>query len=151
MRFSKCSVGRALAVIGDRWTLLVLREAFYGVRRFDEFHRNLGVARPILSARLRNLVDHGVLSREPYQEPGQRPRDEYHPTEKGRALYGTLAALMQWGDTYLADATGPPVHLEHTGCGGTVRVSVSCASCGPLTNDDGVEAVLNPGYVAHWP
>ena len=148
MRSSKCSVSRALAVVGDRWTLLVLREAFYGVRRFDEFHRNLGVARPILSARLRNLVDHGLLSRAPYQEPGHRLRYEYHLTEKGRALFETLAALMQWGDTYLADATGPPVRLLHAGCGGPVRVSFSCASCGPLTGDDGIEARLSHDHPA---
>src|SRR5947209_12110312 len=93
-----CSIKRTLDTLGERWTLLVLREAFYGVRRFDDFQHNVGCARNVLSSRLARLVDRGILRREPYREPKSRPRFEYRLTEKGRDLYPILIALMQWGD-----------------------------------------------------
>src|SRR3954462_7637079 len=94
-----CSVARALEVVGERWTLLVLRDAFLGVRRFDDFQRSLGVARNILQARLERLVDEGLLERQPYQE--RPPRYEYRLTEKGIELWPAIVALMKWGDRYL--------------------------------------------------
>src|SRR5262245_62366901 len=90
-----CGIRRALDVVGEKWTLLVLREAFYGVRRFDDFARNVGCARNILSARLGTLVDEGLLRREPYREPGQRARVEYRITEKGLELFPAIVSLMQ--------------------------------------------------------
>src|ERR671919_3186160 len=100
-----CSVARTLEVIGDRWTILILRDAFYGVRRFDDLRRGLGVARNILTDRLSKLVEHGVLERVPYQDPP--PRFEYRLTEKGRDLWHVVTAVRQWGDRWAAP-DGPP-------------------------------------------
>ena len=103
-----CTIKGALEIVGEKWSLLVLREAFFGIRRFDDFHRVLGCARNLLSDRLAKLVDHGVLDRVAYREPGQRTRHEYHLTEKGRDLLPALVALMQWGDRWTAGPDGPP-------------------------------------------
>jgi DNA-binding HxlR family transcriptional regulator len=123
-----CSIARTLEVVGERWTLLVLREAFYGRRRFSDLHAQLGIARNILSARLRTLVEHGLLESVPYHEPGRRTRFEYHLTEKGRDLMPALLALMAWGDRHRADADGPAVVVEHRGCGSPVHVDLACAA-----------------------
>lgn len=93
-----CSIARTLEVVGEKWTLLVLREAFYGLRRFDDFARALGCPRDVLSARLKRLVGEGVLRQVPYQDPGSRPRTEYQLTSKGIDLQPALLALMAWGD-----------------------------------------------------
>src|SRR5215469_113949 len=105
LRYSaeNCSIGRTLEIVGERWTLLVLREAFYGVRRFADFHRALGCARNLLSARLRKLVEEGLLTQVPYRESGNRVRAEYRLTDKGRELFPAVVALMQWGDRWTAD------------------------------------------------
>lgn len=133
----RCSVARTLAVVGERWTMLVLREAFYGVRRFDDFQRHLGVARNVLTARLATLVDHGLLVRTPYHEPGRRRRDEYRLTPAGQELLPAIIALMQWGDAHLADAAGPPVTVAHRGCGAPVHAELVCAAGhGALTARD---------------
>ena len=140
-----CSIHRSLEVVGERWTLLVLREAFYGVRRFEDFVRTLGCPRDVLSARLRTLVDEGILKREPYREPGARARSEYRLTEKGLELFPALLALMQWGDRWRADPSGPAVELTHRGCGEPLEIIMSCgAGHGPLTVRD-VAAVPGPG------
>lgn len=123
-----CSVGRALAVVGEKWTLLVLREAFYGVRRFDDLQAGLGCARNVLADRLRTLVEHGLLRREPYRVPGSRPRHEYRLTEKGLDLMPALVALMQWGDRWEGGAAGPPVVVTHRGCGEPVRAALTCSA-----------------------
>src|SRR5262245_52069053 len=103
----RCSVARALSVVGDRWTMLVLREAFMRVRRFDDFQRLTGAPRPILADRLRTLVDNGVLERQAY---GNHPdRYEYRLTEKGLDLYPTIVSLLAWGDKWMPDDEGPPV------------------------------------------
>ena len=126
---ASCSVLRTLEAIGERWTLLVLRETFYGVRRFEEFQRRLGVARDVLSARLRQLVDRGILTRVPYREEGRRERFEYRLTAAGRDLYPVLVALMQWGDRHLERPPGPTVALRHRedGCNAPVHVELVCA------------------------
>jgi DNA-binding HxlR family transcriptional regulator len=122
---SRCSVAGTLAVVGEKWSLLVLREAFLGVRRFADFQRVLGAPKAVLSDRLATLVEQGVLARVPYQAEGERQRHEYRLTAKGRDLYPTLVALMQWGDTYLAD--GPaPLELTHTDCGAPVYLELTC-------------------------
>ncbi|MGH7317429.1 MAG: winged helix-turn-helix transcriptional regulator [Candidatus Rokuibacteriota bacterium] len=129
LRYSaeNCSIGRTLEIVGEKWTLLVLREAFYGVRRFADFHRALGCARNLLSARLRKLVDEGLLAQEPYRESGDRVRFEYRLTDKGLELFPALVALMQWGDRWAADPDGPPVELRHRDCGARVNAELRCA------------------------
>ena len=147
LRYSaeNCSVTRTLEVIGEKWTLLVLREAFFGVRRFDDFQRIIGCARNVLSARLATLVDQGILRREPYREPGSRRRYEYRLTGKGRELFPVLIALMQWGDRWESDPAGPPVELRHDGCDQPVEVTLTCAAGhGPLAVRD-ARAAPGPG------
>lgn len=122
-----CSVARTLEVIGEWWTMLVIREAFNGVRRFDEFHSRLGIARNVLAARLQRLVEHGVLERRQYQD--RPPRCEYRLTEKGRDLYPVLVAMLAWGDKWMAGPEGPPVSLIHT-CGHVLGSHLVCSSCG---------------------
>ena len=126
-----CSIKGALEIVGEKWSLLVLREAFFGIRRFDDFHRALGCARNLLSDRLAKLVDHGVLERVAYQEPGQRRRHEYHLTEKGLDLQPALVALMQWGDRWTADPDGPAVEVLHRGCGANVNACWPASAATP--------------------
>ncbi len=122
-----CSIARTVDLLGDWWTPLVLREAFYGVRRFDDFQSSLRIGRNVLTQRLNRLVDEGVLERVPYQ---QRPlRHEYVLTDKGRDLYPVLLALLRWGDTWLAGDAGPPVVLHHTTCDHDIHAEVVCAAC----------------------
>ena len=123
---SRCSVAGTLAVIGEKWSLLVLREAFLGVRRFADFQRVLGAPKAVLTDRLGTLVAAGILARVPYQAEGERQRHEYRLTDKGRDLYPTLVALMQWGDRYLAEDGGAPLALEHRDCGAAVRLELTC-------------------------
>jgi DNA-binding HxlR family transcriptional regulator len=141
---SNCSIARTLGVVGEKWTLLVLREAFYGVRRFDDFHAMLGCARNLLSARLKTLVANGLLEKWAYRDDRGRRRDEYRLTEKGRDLLPAVVALMQWGDRWAADEAGPPVLLRHRGCDEPVSVRLCCdAGHTPLARD--VRAVPGPG------
>ncbi|AHH95289.1 helix-turn-helix domain-containing protein [Kutzneria viridogrisea] len=114
---SSCPVARSLGVLGERWTLLILREAISGTTRFAGFRDALGVAPDVLTDRLATLVEYGVLTREPYQEPGSRQRFDYHLTEAGRELHITLAALWQWGDKHLPMSGVPKVerHARETG------------------------------------
>ena len=108
LRVRDCSIKRTLDVIGEKWTLLVIREALYGARRFEQFLANVGCARTLLSERLATLVAHGVLQREPYREPGQRERYQYSLTEKGHDLFMAMAVLMQWGDRWEAGPGAVP-------------------------------------------
>jgi DNA-binding HxlR family transcriptional regulator len=124
----RCSVDRALGVVGTRTAMLILREAYYGTTRFDAFARRVGITDAVTSARLRELTEHGLLRREPYREPGSRTRYEYHLTRMGLDVLPALLALMQWGDRYLADPSGPPLAVEHAECGAPVRVEVRCAA-----------------------
>lgn len=140
-----CSVGRTLALVGEKWTLLVLREVFHGVHRFDELQGHLGVSAALLSDRLRKLTDAGILETRPYREPGQRPRIEYAATRKGWDLFPALVALMQWGDTYAADPDGPLLLLHHEGCDAPARVVVTCDEHGPLRGPGTVAATFGPG------
>jgi DNA-binding HxlR family transcriptional regulator len=121
-----CTVGRTMAILGERWTFVVLREVFNGVRRFDDVRRHTGIPRQVLSNRLALLVDEGVLRRVPYREPGERERHEYRLTQKGFDLYPVLVAIADWGDRYLADDAGPPVQFTHRGCGAVVGSRVTC-------------------------
>lgn len=122
-----CTVGRTMEILGERWTVVVLREIFNGVRRFDDIARHSGIPRQVLSNRLASLVEQGVLRREPYRpEAGGRVRHEYRPTPKGFDLYAVLVAVAEWGDRYLADPEGPPVEFVHRECGARVHPVLVC-------------------------
>jgi len=123
----RCTIARSLDVITTRSAFLILREAFYGTTRFDDFAQRVGLSEPVTAARLRDLVDNGLLEREDYREPGQRTRQRYRLTEKGADLFPALAALMQWGDRWL-DERGGPVELRHRDCGEPVAVELRCAA-----------------------
>ncbi len=133
-----CAVERTLSVIGERWTLLVLREAFLGVRRFDQLRRNTGVARNILSDRLNTLVANGILRRELYQERPQRY--EYRLTEKGLDLYPVLITLMEWGSRH---GDGRAMTLTHKTCGATVMPHLACPECGEPVRARDMQAPRN--------
>jgi DNA-binding HxlR family transcriptional regulator len=136
----RCSVARALSVVGDRWTLLVLRDAFLGARRFEQFERSLRCSPHLLSTRLARLVETGVLERRAYCE---RPvRHEYRLTEKGRDLYPVIASLVTWGDRWMADADGPPVELEHRPCGHVIHPALHCPECGEVIDPRAMRARL---------
>lgn len=122
-----CSVAQCLEVIGEWWTMLIVRDAFLGVQRFDEFQSRLGIARNVLTQRLAKLVDAGVLERRAYQE--KPVRHAYVLTDKGRDLWPVLNAMRQWGDRHHAPG-GPPVELVHRACGHTADMVVACAHCG---------------------
>jgi DNA-binding HxlR family transcriptional regulator len=122
-----CTIGRTMAILGEKWTVEVLREVFTGIRRFDDMRLRTGIPRQVLSNRLARLVDEGVLRRVPYQEPGARQRHEYRLTEKGFDLYPVLVAVREWGDRHLADPEGPPLATVHRGCGADVGVHLRCA------------------------
>jgi DNA-binding HxlR family transcriptional regulator len=123
----RCTIAKALAVVSTRSALLIMREAFYGTTRFDDFAERVGLSEPVTAARLRELVDEGLLEREDYREPGQRTRQQYRLTAKGADLFPVLVALMHWGDRWL-DERGGPVELIHRDCGETVGLSVRCAA-----------------------
>jgi DNA-binding HxlR family transcriptional regulator len=123
---SRCSVAGALSVVGEKWSLLVLREAFLGVRRFADFHRVLGAPKAVLTDRLGTLVEQQILEKVPYQAEGERQRHEYRLTDKGRDLYPTLVALMAWGDRYLSDDGIAPLELRHRDCGAAVHLELVC-------------------------
>ena len=124
----ECSVARTLDVIGDKWSLLILRDAFYGLRRFDDFQEDLGVARNVLTDRLQKLVATGVFERRRYEE--RPPRFEYRLTEKGRALLPVMLAMIAWGDRWATDSEEPPVTLTHKTCGHVTTPVVACDLCG---------------------
>jgi DNA-binding HxlR family transcriptional regulator len=143
-----CSIAAALEVIGERWSLLIVRDVFLGLRRFDEIQEDLGIARNVLNTRLRRLVEQGVLERRRYSE---RPeRFEYVLTDKGLDLWPTTVALMQWGDRHAAP-NGPAVLLEHHGCGGAVDEHRTCAACGQRLSVRDVRALPGPGASPEHP
>lgn len=123
-----CSIGRTLDIVGEKWTMLVLREVFNGVRRFDQIRDHVGVSDPVLSERLRKLVATGILDATPYQEPGRRTRNEYRLTAKGFDLYPALVALLQWGDRYCAGPEGPPLLVTHRDCDAPLEAVVQCTA-----------------------
>jgi DNA-binding HxlR family transcriptional regulator len=140
-----CSIARTVDLLGDWWTPLVLREAFYGVRRFDDFERGLGIGRNVLSQRLTRLVEGGIMVRTPYQ--GRPARYEYTLTDKGRDLFGVLLAINAWGDRWIAP-DGAPVLLHHTTCQHDTRAAVVCEHCRQPFEARDVRARLGPGYPA---
>jgi len=138
-----CSIARTLEVVGERWTLLIIRDAQLGLRRFEEFQDSLGIARNVLTNRLSKLVDDGLLERVCYQE---RPaRYEYRPTAKAKDLLTAVLSLMHWGDEYAGEPAGPPRIANHVGCGGNVREQLVCTHCGQVVGPDAVQLLPGSG------
>ena len=141
-----CAIARSSAVLGERWVWVILRQAFNGARRFEDFQRAIGLARNMLSERLSNLVDHGILERRAYAEHRARSVYEYRLTNKGRALFPVYAALMQWGNDW-TDLAAPPVDLLHKPCGERVSVRVVCSHCGQDIDAHDTEPVVGRGLM----
>jgi DNA-binding HxlR family transcriptional regulator len=142
---ANCSIARTLDVVGEKWTLLILREIWYGSSRFNDLHRMLGCPRNLLADRLRTLVEHGILSTEPYREDGSRSRSRYMITSKGSDLVPAVLGLLQWGDRYRADPEGPAVLARHRECGAHVDVQISCERGHPVQAKD-IESVPGPAF-----
>ncbi len=142
---ANCSVQRTLDVVGEKWSLLILRDAFNGVRRFDALRRHVGLSDAVLADRLRTLVGAGVLAAQPYREPGRRARNEYVVTPRGWELQPVVVGLLQWGDRHLVDADGPPVTLQHRGCGKPAEAVVRCSTDGQVLRPAETELVAGPG------
>jgi DNA-binding HxlR family transcriptional regulator len=142
---ANCTIGATIGLIGEKWTFLVLREAFNGVRRFEDMRRRTQAPRQVLSDRLARLVADGMLYRVPYQERGQRARHEYRLTQKGLDLYPVFVALMQWGDKHAAGPAGPQVLLTHRDCGAGVTLQVACDDGHVLESPREVTPLPGPG------
>jgi DNA-binding HxlR family transcriptional regulator len=138
-----CSIAQALEIVGEWWTLLILRDAFLGVRRFDDFVERLGIARNVLAARLETLVEADVLERRVYDEA--RGRSDYVLTPKGRALWPVMTALRQWGDEWILGKGNEPVLIEHRECGQITTAEMTCDVCGGRLDARAVRAVAGPG------
>ncbi|MGC2486872.1 MAG: helix-turn-helix domain-containing protein [Acidimicrobiales bacterium] len=137
-----CSVAQCLEVVGEWWSMLIVRDTFMGVTKFEDFQRRLGISRNILRDRLNSLVESGVLARVPYSQ--HPPRDEYRLTQRGRDLWPVLSAMRQWGDQYAAP-NGPPVEIVHESCGHAGRAIWSCSWCAAPMGPTNVHAVPGPG------
>ncbi|MFE5085011.1 winged helix-turn-helix transcriptional regulator [Streptomyces mirabilis] len=142
---SSCSIARTLEVVGEKWTILILREVWYGSSRFSDFERVLGCPRNLLAARLRMLVEEGILVTETYKEPGWRSRPKYVITPKGMDLVPAVVGLLQWGGRYRADPEGPAVLARHRGCGAQVGVQIRCEGGHSVRAVD-IESVPGPGF-----
>lgn len=138
-----CSMSRSIAVIGDRWTLMLLRDLFLGVRRFENFERRLGISRSVIAERLKLLVDEGVLRREAYQD--HPVRHEYRLTDKGLALHPVMMAIVHWGDAHYAGEAGPPLIHRHKACGCDFTPALSCSECGEAVGARDVEVRARGG------
>jgi DNA-binding HxlR family transcriptional regulator len=140
------SVGRTLSLVGERWTMMILRESFFGVRRYGQLARNLGIPRPTLSLRLRKLVVAGLLDRVLYA--ADPDRHEYRLTQAGRELFPAVVALMRWGDAHLAGPEGPPLVLRHETCGKPTHPHLTCDVCGEEIDTRNVTPERGPGFIA---
>ena len=141
-----CSIARTLAIAGEAWSPLVIRDVFIGINRFDDLQRDLGISRKVLAERLRHLVDAGMLERRPYSE---RPlRHEYVLTEMGAAFVDVLMAIVSWGDRWTAGEAGPPVLYRHRSCGEITHVVPHCSACGEELHSIDVEVEPGPGFPA---
>jgi DNA-binding HxlR family transcriptional regulator len=138
-----CSVAQCLEVIGEWWSMLIVRDTFMGVTRFDDFQRRLGISRNILQQRLNRLVEYGVLERRAYS--ARPPRHDYVLTHKGRDLWPVLTAMRQWGDAHAAP-DGPPLQLVHRHCGEVSQAMFVCSACGEPLDGRGMTAIEGPGY-----
>ncbi|WP_431969844.1 winged helix-turn-helix transcriptional regulator [Nocardia sp. bgisy134] len=139
-----CSIARTADIVGDSWTLLVLREAFYGIHRFDQIQRALGIPRNTLTERLGKLLEEGLLIKRAYTD--EPKRYEYVLTEKGRDFFGVIAAITRWGDRWLAGEEGAPITLHHESCGHDTHAEVVCAECGHSLRAEETTMHTGPGY-----
>jgi DNA-binding HxlR family transcriptional regulator len=144
-----CSIAKSLEVVGERWSLLIVRDVMNGYRRFDELQRSLGVARNVLSTRLQRLIEEDILERRPYQRSPER--FEYFLTEKGLDLWPALIALLGWGDRHSSGPHGPPMVIHHKGCGGAVSDRGICESCGKVLSARDARALPGPGVEVRTP
>ncbi len=138
-----CSIARTLDVVGEWWTPLILRDAFRGTTRFDDFQASLGMARSVLTSRLRKLTDQGILQRHAYCE--HPPRYEYKLTEKGLALFPVIAAMLHWGDTWAPTPAGPPVVFIHDTCGNVTQPMLTCPHCNGEVTTGNTRSAPGPG------
>jgi len=149
-----CSIAQSLEVVGEWWTLLILRDAFLGVRRFEDFVERLGISRNVLTIRLDSLVAAGILERRPYDEG--RGRYDYLLTDKGRALWPVMTALRQWGDEWIYGDGHEPLLIEHRSCGCVTTGQMTCSACGEILDVRSVRALPGPGAMSdeaqdvHW-
>ncbi|KOX05578.1 winged helix-turn-helix transcriptional regulator [Micromonospora profundi] len=143
---TNCSVARAMDIVGSRSTLLIMRDALLGTRRFDDFVRRVGIGEPAIASRLKEMVAAGLLERIPYREPGQRTRHEYRLTTKGRELLPVITALRNWGDAWAADDAGPPIIALHHDCGEPVRAVLRCAAGHDVDSGD-IDITAGPGLI----
>ncbi|MBS2535930.1 helix-turn-helix transcriptional regulator [Catenulispora sp. NF23] len=141
-QLAACSIARTLDVIGEPWSPLILRDVWVGLRRFDQIQADLGISRKVLTERLTYLVEEGIMERLPYD---QRPRYEYHLTQKGTELVDLLMVMTAWGDRWLAGEAGPPVLYRHHACGEISHVDLRCAHCGEPMHAGDVDALAGPG------
>jgi DNA-binding HxlR family transcriptional regulator len=141
-----CSVAQCLEVVGEWWSMLIVRDAFLGVTRFDQFQERLGISRNILNQRLGNLTSHGVLEKVPYSD--HPPRHEYRLTAKGRDLWPVLTTMRQWGDKYAAP-DGPPLQMVHQRCGTVFHAEMTCSNCGERVPAPEARAMPGPGDLDH--
>jgi DNA-binding HxlR family transcriptional regulator len=142
---TRCSVARTASVVGDSWSVLVLRDLFNGIRRFDDLAGHLGIARNVLTRRLTALTEAGVIVRVPYREPGRRERHEYRLTDAGRDLLPVILAMLTWGDAHRAGDDGPPMRVEHAECGAPVHVELQCAEGHRIEPGTRLRSVPGPG------
>lgn len=137
-----CSIAQCLEIVGERWSLLIVRDVFLGATRFDEIQQRLGISRNILNQRLARLVEHGVVEKVPYSQ--HPPRFDYRLTAKGRDLWPIITAMRQWGDEYAAP-DGPPLQLIHRNCGEIADAHLICSACGEAIGAGNVKSVPGPG------
>ena len=140
-----CSIARTLDVVGEPWSPLVLRDEYVGMHRFEQLQADLGISRKVLTERLGHLVEHGVLERRPYDN---RPRHEYHLTQKGLELFDVLMVMVGWGDKWLAGKAGPPVLYRHHACGEVSHVELRCDHCGEPMHAADIDVLPGPGAAA---
>lgn len=137
-----CSIARTLDVMGEPWTPLVIRDVFVGMHRFEQIQQDLGISRKVLTERLNHLVEHGVLERRPYDN---RPRYEYHLTDRGTELFDVLMVMVGWGDRWRAGKAGPPVLYRHRACGEVSHVDLRCDHCGAPMHASDIDVLAGPG------
>ena len=141
-----CSIARSMAVAGEPWSPLVIRDVFIGINRFDDLQRDLDISRKVLAERLRHLVDAGLLERRRYSE--RPPRDEYVLTRMGSEFVDVLMSMVAWGDRWTAGDAGPPALYRHRSCGQVTDVEPHCAACGEVMHSGDVDVEPGPGYTA---
>jgi DNA-binding HxlR family transcriptional regulator len=148
---ANCAIGRAGAVLGERWVFAILRAAFLRARTFEDYQRQTGIARNILSDRLTRLVDFGILERRAYQQGEKRTLNEYRLTQAGLDLYPIVVAIMEWGNRHTGLVNGPPVELVHTPCGRHTHPVLVCSECGEQLDPHDVQPRRGPGHEHHAP